>query len=304
MTDIVSVIIPTYGSNTDPCRAIDSALSQDYGNVEVIVVDDNGKGTTQQIINQKSFQKYNDDKRFTYLVQTKNLGGSVARNAGVEVSHGKYLCFLDDDDELSDPRKLTVQVAESQKLGNEWAGTYSSCEIFKGNQFVRSVRPENSGCILEEYMLDEIRIETAAPVIKRTAYDAVSGFDGSFKRHQDWEFFSRILDKYKLKATPEVTYSRYYKIDAGKRSPESRLEYMNHYAESMRSNIVSIPENKLERIIKRKYIAIVFVMFRTGKIQTAFNIMKSNHFDLIDYYLVVKFAISYVFKRAKYGSHF
>ena len=44
----VSVIIPTYGNNTNPERAIDSVFSQDYLQVEVIVVDDNGEGTKQQ----------------------------------------------------------------------------------------------------------------------------------------------------------------------------------------------------------------------------------------------------------------
>ena len=91
--DRVSIIIPTYGSNTDPCRAIDSVLRQTYKNVEVVVVDDNGKGTAQQIKNEELFSKYQNDSRVRYVVHSKNLGGSVARNTGVAHSSGKYLCF-------------------------------------------------------------------------------------------------------------------------------------------------------------------------------------------------------------------
>lgn len=304
MADIVSIVIPTYGANTNPCRAVNSVLSQDYKDVEVIVVDDNGKGTPQQTANEMLFIKYQKDPRFRYVVHPENRGGSVARNSGVAASKGKYLCFLDDDDEFTDPHKLSVQIKEAEGLGMDWAGTYSSCDIYKGTEFVRKVVSEKSGRILEEYMLDKVRTGISAFVITRTAYDAVLGFDGTFKRHQDWEFFARIFDQFQMKAVPEVTYSRYYKTDVARKSPEVRLAYMDKYAESMRTHIKSISTKKLEKIIRRKYMGIVFAMLRDKKVRLARQVIKENHFAALDYLTMIKLAINYGIMRLKYGSHF
>ena len=112
----VSVIIPTYGNNTNPERAIDSVFSQDYLQVEVIVVDDNGEGTKQQKKNQIIFEKYKGNKAFKYIVCKDNNGGSTARNIGVKASSGEYVCFLDDDDVFSNKDKLRLQIEASKTL--------------------------------------------------------------------------------------------------------------------------------------------------------------------------------------------
>ena len=88
MKPTVSIIIPTYGNNTNPVRAINSVLKQNYTNVEVIVVDDNGKDSAQQIYNEEVISKISD-KRVKYVIHEKNKGGSAARNTGANVSTGE-----------------------------------------------------------------------------------------------------------------------------------------------------------------------------------------------------------------------
>ena len=80
----VSVIIPTYKRSKYLIRAINSILNQTYKNVEIIVVDDNGKNTPDQIETEKELQKYINNKHIIYSVHEKNKNGAAARNTGVK----------------------------------------------------------------------------------------------------------------------------------------------------------------------------------------------------------------------------
>ena len=92
MSELVSIIIPTYNRPQVISRAVDSALAQ-MGEVEVIIVNDGGNIEALE----EALDKYSTIR--TYHLPT-NLGVSVARNYGIEQSKGAMLLFLDDDDEL------------------------------------------------------------------------------------------------------------------------------------------------------------------------------------------------------------
>lgn len=302
--DRVSIIIPSYGSNTDPCRAIDSVLNQSYSDVEVVVVDDNGRGTDQQLKNEENFRKYIGDDRFKYIIHDINQGGSVARNTGAVASSGSYLCFLDDDDFFSDKDKIAKQISVDKTLDETWAGTYSSLHKYLGDKPIREIKAIYSGCIVEEFIKGNTSIGTAAPIIRKKYFDAIGGFDGSFRRHQDWEFFARLTDRFQLKAVPEAYYDRCYKPDVARRSIESRIENMNKYTSKMRECIQSIPKNKLEKLMREKYMSIVFALLKEKRIKEARKLMGDNSFGIVEYGMMIKSVFSYAYKRAKYGSHF
>lgn len=293
----VSVIIPSYGDNTDPCRAVNSVLNQDYDNLEVIVVDDNGFGTKQQIINASLFKQYNEESRVHYIIHEVNRGGSVARNTGVKASTGEYLCFLDDDDEFADRTKISKQMQLAVQLNEEWAGTYSSLKIFKGDQFLRTVLASNSGYVLDEFMRGEMSIGTAAPIITRESYDNVGGFEESFKRHQDWEFYCRLMDRFKLKAVPDAFYHRYYKIDTKRKTAETRQEYMDKYVAFMKKELKSLPEKRLNTLLKRKYVSVIFAFMREKQIKKAMTICRNNKYVFSDYLFLTKELVKYVTQK-------
>ena len=97
---LVSVIIPTYKRSDFLCTTIDSVLAQTYPNIEIIVVDDNGLGTTFQQATEKRLLPYIRMKQINYICHEVNKNGSAARNTGFRASHCEYINFLDDDDEL------------------------------------------------------------------------------------------------------------------------------------------------------------------------------------------------------------
>ncbi len=111
MQRLVSVVIPVYNRENTINRAIDSALSQTYSNVEVIVVDDGSTDKTVSIV------KEYDDCRIKLICQKERGGANKARNVGIANSQGEYIAFQDSDDEWL-PDKLRSQIEAMQSHGS------------------------------------------------------------------------------------------------------------------------------------------------------------------------------------------
>ena len=88
----VSIIIPVYNVSGYIKECLDSVINQTYKNLEIIIINDNSTDNTMDIVN--SYK----DKRIKVINLVKNSGVSIARNKGVEISTGDYVCFLDSDD--------------------------------------------------------------------------------------------------------------------------------------------------------------------------------------------------------------
>lgn len=106
----ISVIIPTYNRSKLLKRAIESVVKQSFTDFEIIIIDDCSEDDTQD------FVKSIHDQRLVYFRHSKNRGGSAARNTGIKRAKGKYITFLDDDDEYTDDRlKILKDAIENQK---------------------------------------------------------------------------------------------------------------------------------------------------------------------------------------------
>jgi glycosyltransferase involved in cell wall biosynthesis len=97
----VSVIIPTYNRSHYLGKAIDSVLTQSYGDYELIVVDDGSTDDTQDAL-----AMYRNAIK---LIRQENGGASSARNTGIRAARGEWVAFLDSDDEWL-PEKLYTQM--------------------------------------------------------------------------------------------------------------------------------------------------------------------------------------------------
>ena len=91
----ISIIIPVYNAEEYIERTINSVVSQNMNEIEIIIINDGSNDNTLSIIN--SIAK--TDKRIKVFTQ-KNGGVSLARNTGIENANGDYICFLDADDVL------------------------------------------------------------------------------------------------------------------------------------------------------------------------------------------------------------
>ena len=102
---IVSVVIPTCGRPDLLQRAVRSALAQTLRAIEVVVVIDGEDPGTRLAMERVAYQ----DPRLHVLALPKSVGGSDARNRGVDAAAGEWIAFLDDDDEWF-PGKLQAQL--------------------------------------------------------------------------------------------------------------------------------------------------------------------------------------------------
>ncbi len=90
---LFSIIVPVYNSQDYIGECLESILSQDYSNYQVIVVDDGSTDSSCEVI--KKYQRY--DNRIM-LLEEKHSNAGNARNVGVEHAEGEWLIFVDSDD--------------------------------------------------------------------------------------------------------------------------------------------------------------------------------------------------------------
>lgn len=91
--ELVSIIVPVFNTEKHLKRCLDSLLCQSYEKLEVILVND-GSTDNSGVLCEEYCRK---DSRFI-LIDQKNMGLGMARNAGLERAEGKYVCFVDSDD--------------------------------------------------------------------------------------------------------------------------------------------------------------------------------------------------------------
>lgn len=96
MRDLISVIIPVYKTELYLRRCLDSVINQTYTNLEIIIVDDGSPDNSGKICDEYALK----DKRIK-VIHKENGGLSSARNAGIDIATGKYIGFVDSDDEIS-----------------------------------------------------------------------------------------------------------------------------------------------------------------------------------------------------------
>ena len=114
---LVSVVVAVFNGARHLGEALDSALEQDYPEVEVIVVDDGSTDATPEIV----------DRYPVRSIRQPNGGQGAAKNRGVAAAHGDLIAFLDHDD-VWFPAKLSQQVA-ALAARPEAAGALARLEV-------------------------------------------------------------------------------------------------------------------------------------------------------------------------------
>ena len=131
----ISVILPTYNRGSLIKRAIKSVLQQTFANFELIVIDDCSIDCTEQEIKSIS------DKRIQYICHNINKGGSAARNTGLDYAKGKYISFLDDDDEYPDDRLYNLIAALENKQDCGYVFSQMLLKTREGTRLIPATDP-------------------------------------------------------------------------------------------------------------------------------------------------------------------
>lgn len=201
---LVSVYLPTRNRPQLLREAIESVLGQTYRNYELLIVDDGSDDTcatgggTQAVIDEFIAK----DMRIRGFRHDKPFGAPAARNRAISEARGRYLTGLDDDD-LMLPRRLESLIAARPE---DHALVCSS--FFLEKQGKRRRYNERARLITLENILHYNLIDNQAMVLTERARD-IGGFDESLKASQDYDFWTRLIERYGLaKRISEPTYIR------------------------------------------------------------------------------------------------
>jgi glycosyltransferase involved in cell wall biosynthesis len=217
---LVSVVIPTYNRAHIIRRAIESALAQTYGHLEIVVADDGSTDDTRAIAEGLG-------QRVVYVRQA-NAGVSAARNFGMKHARGEFIAFLDSDDSWQ-PWKIEAQVAALRRHPESGLVWTDMAAVDDGDHLVdaRHLRvmyaaygevdiettlsevdtlgalsarvpgeltsaPVREGDLFGGILLGNL-IHTSTVLFRRAWCEQTGGFDESFVRTgEDYEFYIRL----------------------------------------------------------------------------------------------------------------
>ncbi len=188
--EVVSVIIPTYNRPALLRRALESVVNQSYKNLEIIIINDGGDESSRDIT-----QSFKDD-RITYLSHDNNKGGGAARNTGIKNAKGKYIAFLDDDDQWI-PSKIETQLNKMAKTDPDVGFCFSAVTNVYENREEDTWVPEG----IDDYF--DLALErfngflNITLFVKKEVLEDVGGFDEIFPSHQEVDLVLKMARKYK-----------------------------------------------------------------------------------------------------------
>lgn len=166
---MISIIVPVYNAEQTLNDCIESAISQTYNDIEIVLIDDGSKDKSLDICNKWG----NQDGRIK-VIHKENGGVSSARNMGLEVAQGDYVMMLDSDDQL----------------------TPDTCEVLMSYQ-----DKENADCIIFGYLGDGI----VAPE-SRLRYETIEDFHHDFHKWLNTELIGPSWNKFYKKDLIKSTF--------------------------------------------------------------------------------------------------
>ncbi len=213
----VSAIIPTYNCAPYVAAAVESALSQTYRPLEVIVLDDGSTDETEAAL-----QPY---RGRIVLLRQANRGEAAARNAAIRHAKGEFLAFLDADD-LWMPRKLERQMPifanhpEVELAFTDGSTFDASGEIWPSMlhglaPFLDRVGPwlgagdgGKRAIVRAAYpdLLFGNFLSVPGVVVRRTRFEAEGGFDEGLRLCTDYDLWLRMAPRAPFALVNEVLF--------------------------------------------------------------------------------------------------
>ena len=186
----VSVVIPCYNQARFLGDAIRSVLCQGYTDLEIVVVDDGSSDGTGEVAS-----GYAEVDSRVKLIRQENRGLAASRNRGLAGVGGEYVVFLDSDDRL---------VSGALGVGVRELESHPGCAFVSG--LCRKITADGSFVpgweqfrVRDDPYLELLRscpIYVPAVMYRRGVFDAVGGFDTSYRAAEDYDLYYRILERF------------------------------------------------------------------------------------------------------------
>lgn len=275
----VTVIITTYKRPNFLERALKSVLNQTYKNIELIVIDDNNEGDEFRKETEKLLKKYDD--KIIYIKNEKNIGASNSRNKALKFADGKYVAFLDDDDEYHDTfiEKLYKEIKESnlslvysQAMIKDGYGkllTKTKSELFEY---------ENS---LEKHLLDGIN-STSTILFNKKILKEIGGWVQIPCGQEDY-LITRIFGKnYKGKSIPQELVNIYFHNQERISIGQQKIKGVEKLFELKKEYIKLLTKKSQNKVSYRNYISIAIANRDENLKKSLINYLKAIKLDVFN----------------------
>ena len=191
MSSLVSVLMTSYNRPKLISRAILSVINQSYQNWELIIVDDASTDNAPTILKEWA----NKEKRIKVIINERNLwqqfGLSPNLNKGVNLSKGKYIARLDDDDYWINKDKIKKQV-EFLENNPDYVvcGGGAIVEDKSGKEIFRYLKNEKDKEIRKKSLFANPFTNTTAIFLK-TAFEKAGGYE-DWHYAEDWDLWLKL----------------------------------------------------------------------------------------------------------------
>ena len=232
----ISIIMATYKTDKEIIdKSINSILNQTYSNIEFIIVCDGDKKEYRYLK-----EKYND-KRIILLLNEENMGLPYSLNKAINFSTGDYIARMDSDD-ISLPNRLELQIKFLEKNSN----------IDICSSYAKTFGKEDSKLKLFFKSNEELKIQLLYRSIfihpavfgKREVFENFK-YNVEYKRAQDYELWSRIVEKYNVGLIPKILLNyRVRKKFSDNKNPVS-VEYTKNIIENNSKKITGKYDDKI-----------------------------------------------------------
>jgi glycosyltransferase involved in cell wall biosynthesis len=217
---LVSIITITMNRGNLLRRCIQSVLSQTYSNIEYVVVDGASTDNTDEVL-----KEFSSDNRLKYIKLESNLNHKESYAVALQNTHGKYLTFLDSDDEYL-LTKIEKQVTLFESLSGDYGMVYCWMSYFDNtsNRLLKVQKAELRGFVGDEIVEKPSVSGTPTFMIRRNAFIESGGWNYDIGIISDWEFASRFCQKWKVDYVPESLVKVYVKHGSLRMSENSYYE--------------------------------------------------------------------------------
>lgn len=202
---LVSVVIPTYDRPEYLKRAVRSVIEQTYPSIELLVIDDGSPTPAAETVNTIDTDGIS---QVNCIRHDGNRGANAARNTGIRRATGRFIAFLDDDDQWL-PGKVSRQVRRFQEGPSELGVVTVGSRIVdeNGNQ-IGSVCPSIEGDVLEALFRGEV-VGTFSLLMVRSRIISKAGLpDERLPSWQDREWNLRLAQHCKFSSIDEILVER------------------------------------------------------------------------------------------------
>ncbi|OQX55888.1 MAG: hypothetical protein B5M53_03595 [Candidatus Cloacimonas sp. 4484_209] len=259
----VSVIIPTYNRAHIVGRAIQSVLDQTYQDFEIVVIDDGSNDNTEEVV-----KGFTDEKiRYIRIRHGKNNSPSAAINAGIKAARGKYVAFLDSDDEWV-KKKLEKQMSVFKEVPSSVGVVYAGLLRIEGDRriYIPSPRIEPKEGDIHDNLLKGNFVTPPTVIAKKECFTKVGAFDEQLPRLEDWELWIRISKCYHFKYIDEPLVISYHMPDSRSAKRDNLIKAYKMILEKHFKNI-----QKYRRPLAEHYLYVGHLLCLSGEMQQGRN---------------------------------